>query len=164
MSPQDFPVSSETPELRPSPYFPYVGEPVALPYAPARTGVRDRYWLHALLFLVTLLTTTMVGTALEFDFDRNIPFDVEHTLDAYIRVWHHPIELLQGLPFSLTLLTILLAHELGHYLASVYYRVDASLPFFLPAPTLTGTFGAFIRIRSAIYSKRVLFDIGVAGP
>jgi membrane-associated protease RseP (regulator of RpoE activity) len=69
-----------------------------------------------------------------------------------------------GLPFSLTLMVILLAHELGHYLACVYYRLDASLPYFLPAPTFIGTFGAFIRIRSPIYSKRALFDVGVAGP
>jgi len=61
-------------------------------------------------------------------------------------------------------LAILLAHEFGHYLACVYYRVDASLPYFLPAPTFTGTLGAFIRIRAPIYSKRVLFDVGVAGP
>ena len=71
--------------------------------------------------------------------------------------------LLSGLPFSLTLLAILLAHEFGHYLAALYHGVDASLPYFLPSPVL-GTFGAFIRIRSPIYSKRVLFDIGVAGP
>ena len=57
-----------------------------------------------------------------------------------------------------------MAHEFGHYLACRYYDVDASLPYFLPAPTLTGTFGAFIRIRSAIFSKRILFDIGIAGP
>src|SRR6202011_4987910 len=57
-----------------------------------------------------------------------------------------------------------LAHEFGHYFACVYYRIDASLPYFLPAPTFTGTLGAFIRIRAPIYSKRVLFDIGVAGP
>ena len=140
MSPQDLPVSSQSaqgcgapverqdedsrrtplcanfpdvPELRPTPYLPYIADSLTLPYAPARARVRDRYWLHALLFLITLLTTTMVGTALEYDFDRNIPFNVEHTLDAYIRVWHHPIALLQGLPFSLTLITILLAHELG---------------------------------------------------
>jgi membrane-associated protease RseP (regulator of RpoE activity) len=160
VSPQDFPVSHPPAELHPAPYFPYT--PVAANVGEVRT--RERYWLYGLLFLVTLLTTTIVGAALEYDFDRNVPFLIEHTLDAYIRVWHHPIELLQGLPFSLTLLTILLAHELGHYLVAVYYRVDASLPYFLPAPTLTGTFGAFIRIRSAIYSKRVLFDIGVAGP
>ena len=56
-----------------------------------------------------------------------------------------------------------MAHELGHYLAAMYHRVDASLPYFMPSPFL-GTFGAFIRVRSPIYSKRVLFDIGAAGP
>ena len=76
----------------------------------------------------------------------------------------HPASLLQGLPFSITLMAILLAHELGHYFACVYYRVDASLPYFLPAPTLIGTLGAFIRIRSPIYTRRALFDIGIAGP
>ena len=125
---------------------------------------RDRYWLHGLLFLLTMLTTTMVGVALQTDFDRNLPFDVEHSFDTYVTVWHHPALLFAGLPFSLTLAAILLAHEFGHYLACLYYRVDASLPYFLPAPSLIGTFGAFIRIRSAIYTKRILFDIGVAGP
>ena len=111
-----------------------------------------------------MLTTTMVGVALQTDFDRNLPFDVEHSLETYVTVWRHPALLLGGLPFSLTLAAILLAHEFGHYLACMYYRVDATLPYFLPAPSLIGTFGAFIRIRSAIVSKRVLFDIGVAGP
>lgn len=133
-------------------------------HTPAAVRRRDRYWLHALLFVVTMLTTTMVGVALQSDFDRNLPFDVEHSFDVYAAVWRHPVQLFAGLPFSLTLAAILLAHEFGHYLACLYYRVDASLPYFLPAPTLIGTFGAFIRIRSAIYSKRVLFDIGVAGP
>ena len=66
--------------------------------------------------------------------------------------------------FSLTLLTILLAHEMGHYLACVRYGLDASLPYFMPFPSLIGTLGAFIRIRSPIYSRRVLFDVGIAGP
>jgi membrane-associated protease RseP (regulator of RpoE activity) len=79
-------------------------------------------------------------------------------------MWQQPSFLLQGLPFSLTLLTILMAHEMGHYITARYYDVDVSLPYFLPAPTLIGTMGAFIRIRSAIYSKRALFDIGIAGP
>jgi membrane-associated protease RseP (regulator of RpoE activity) len=61
-------------------------------------------------------------------------------------------------------MTILMAHEMGHFLACVYYRIDATLPFFLPAPTFIGTLGAFIRFRSPIYSRRVLFDIGIAGP
>src|SRR5207247_1655134 len=83
---------------------------------------------------------------------------------AFALRWRNPTLLLPGLPFSLTLLAILLAHEFGHYFACVYYRIDASLPYFLPAPTFTGTLGAFIRIRAPIYSKRVLFDVGVAGP
>lgn len=70
-----------------------------------------------------------------------------------------------GLWYSLTIMAILGAHELGHYFACRYYAVDASLPYFLPAPIpLTGTLGAFIKIRQQIRSKRVLFDIGVAGP
>ena len=97
------------------------------------------------------------------DFDRNQPFDIEGALRSWTRAWRHPAELMGGLPFSLTLLTILLAHEFGHYLACVYYRIDASLPYFLPSPFF-GTFGAFIRIRSPIYSRRALFDVGIAGP
>ncbi|MDR3700856.1 MAG: site-2 protease family protein [Candidatus Sulfopaludibacter sp.] len=113
--------------------------------------------------MLTLATTTVVGTAMQMDFDRNLPFDIEHSLALYSLLWRNPAILLQGLPFSLTLLTILMAHELGHYLAATYHRVDASLPYFMPSPFM-GTFGAFIRVRSAICSKRVLFDIGVAGP
>jgi membrane-associated protease RseP (regulator of RpoE activity) len=123
-----------------------------------------RYWLHGLLLLLTILTTTVVGTGLAHGFAQNRPFDFEDDLNAYVQMWHNPAYLLDGLPFSLTLLGILMAHEMGHFLAARYYRVDATLPFFLPAPTLIGTLGAFIRIRSAIYSKRVLFDIGIAGP
>ncbi len=71
-----------------------------------------------------------------------------------------------GARLVIGLLSILLAHEMGHYLTCRYYRVDATLPFFLPAPFLTmaGTLGAFIRIRSPIPNRRALFDIGVAGP
>jgi membrane-associated protease RseP (regulator of RpoE activity) len=92
------------------------------------------------------------------------PFDFDADLDVYKHMWHDPHVLIAGLPFSLTLLLILLAHEMGHYVAARYYRVDATLPFFLPAPTLIGTFGAFIRIWSAIVSKKILFDIGIGGP
>jgi membrane-associated protease RseP (regulator of RpoE activity) len=115
------------------------------------------------LFGITLLTASVVGTAMQIDFDRNLPFDLERSLDTWIVVWRHPAILLRGLPFSLTLLTILLAHEFGHYMAAVFHRVDASLPYFLPSPFL-GTFGAFIRVRSPIFTKRALFDIGIAGP
>ena len=126
---------------------------------------KPRYWLNALLFLVTLYSTTLIGARLFHNFQANRPaFDIEGDFAAMWGLILNPALLADGLPFSITLLTILLAHELGHYLACVYYRVDASLPYFLPAPTVIGTFGAFIRIYSPIYSKRVLFDVGVAGP
>jgi membrane-associated protease RseP (regulator of RpoE activity) len=147
----------------------YPPAPAAVPHqqlfdAPwARARLRHRYWLHALLLLLTLLTTTIVGAEMAHSFNQKRPFDFGTDLDGY-RQLLHPSFLIDGLPFSLTLLTILMAHEMGHYLTARYYQVDATLPFFLPAPTLIGTFGAFIRIRSAILSKRILFDIGVAGP
>jgi len=76
-----------------------------------------------------------------------------------------PLFLLNGLWYSASILAILGAHEFGHYFACRYYGVDASLPYFLPAPLpLTGTLGAFIRIRQVIPTKRELFDIGIAGP
>lgn len=135
------------------------------PRALAPVKLRQRYWLHALMFALTLASTTIVGSRMQANFDRNLPFfDLERDIAAFALLWRNPMLLLPGLPFSLTLLTILLAHEFGHYIACVYYRIDASLPYFLPAPTFTGTLGAFIRIRAPIYSKRVLFDVGVAGP
>lgn len=148
----------------------YPPAPAAYPHqemfdAPwVRARPKHRYWLHALLLLLTLLTTTIVGSEMAHSFAAGRPFDFETDLMGYTKLWHDPSFLLDGLPFSVTLLTILMAHEMGHYLAARYYNVDATLPFFLPAPTLIGTFGAFIRIRSAILSKRILFDIGVGGP
>jgi membrane-associated protease RseP (regulator of RpoE activity) len=69
-----------------------------------------------------------------------------------------------GLPYSATLLAFFLAHEFGHYLACRFYRIDCTLPHFIPAPTLFGTLGAVIRIRAPFRSRRALFDVGVAGP
>jgi membrane-associated protease RseP (regulator of RpoE activity) len=154
VSPQDY---------SPAPYPLYAenGEGESQPVAWFRT--RERYWLYGLLFAATLLTTTVVGAAMQYDFDRNLPFDLEHSFSLWSRLWRHPATLADGLPYSITLLVILMAHEMGHYLAALYHRVDASLPYFLPSPFL-GTFGAFIRVRSPIYSMRQLFDIGVAGP
>jgi membrane-associated protease RseP (regulator of RpoE activity) len=127
---------------------------------------RHRYWLHALLLAATLVTTTVLGSGLARSFAENRPLDFVTDLSGYVRAFHNPASLAAGLPFSLTLLIILLAHEAGHYVAARYYRVDASLPYFLPMPIFTfiGTMGAFIRIRSAILSRKSLFDIGVAGP
>jgi membrane-associated protease RseP (regulator of RpoE activity) len=154
VSPQDF-------SPAPFPEYPEAGTSDAYSAPVPRT--RERYWLYSLLFAITLLTTSMVGAAMQSDFEHNIPFDVEHSLELWGFFWRHPSALLHGLPFSLTLLLILLAHEFGHYVAAVFHQVDASLPYFLPSPFL-GTFGAFIRVRSPIYSKRALFDIGIAGP
>lgn len=124
-----------------------------------------RLWLHVLLFLVTLFSTTALGARLAFNFANNLPaFDLEHDLDVFVQVFRDPAVLLGGVPYSFTLLLILTAHEFGHWFACVYHNIRASLPYFLPAPTFIGTFGAFIRFRSAVKSRRELFDVGVAGP
>lgn len=137
----------------------------AVPFEPAAVRTRPRVWLHVLLLLATLFTTTVVGARMQHNFDHNLPFfDIDRDLGAFLDWREAPASLVAGLPFSLTLLVILLAHECGHYIACLYYGVDASLPYFLPAPTFTGTLGAFIRIRTPIYSKRTLFDVGIAGP
>ena len=142
----------------------YLGEPARIG---ARSVTRDwrQYVVPGTLLLLTVGTTTLVGTQLAANFHANrSAFDLDRDLPAYLELLRNPIALIGGLPFSLTLISILLFHELGHYVACRYYGVDATLPYFLPAPTFIGTFGAFIRIRSPIYSKRVLFDIGAAGP
>jgi membrane-associated protease RseP (regulator of RpoE activity) len=99
------------------------------------------------------------------NFNSNLPcFRFEEDGFVLLEAFLNPQALLSGLAFSLPLLIILLAHELGHYFACSYYQLDASLPYFLPVPTFIGTLGAFIRIRSIIYSRTVLFDVGIAGP
>lgn len=90
--------------------------------------------------------------------------DLVAALDGYVELLHHPAILLTGFSFSVPLIAILLAHELGHYLTCRRYNVDASLPYFIPFPAPIGTFGAFIRIRAPIYSRSALFDIASNGP
>ena len=128
-----------------------------------RSQPQHRYWLHILLVLLTLFSTSVVGAGMAAAFADGRPVNFDDTY-GYLLAWQQPLYLLQGLPFSLTLIGVLMTHEMGHYLTARHYHVDATLPFFLPVPTLIGTFGAFIRIRSAIVSKRILFDIGIAGP
>jgi membrane-associated protease RseP (regulator of RpoE activity) len=123
-----------------------------------------RWAFHIFLFGLTILTTTIVGVVLTQCFENNRPLDLDQYFNVFGVLQARPILLLDGLAFSLTLMTILLAHELGHYFACRYYGIDASLPYFLPAPSPIGTLGAFIRIRSPIYTLRALFDVGVAGP
>ena len=86
---------------------------------------------------------------------------------AIANLYNNPADLAYGLSFSLSLIFILLCHEMGHYIACRIYRVDATLPFFLPTPPMigpAGTFGAFIKILSPMPSRKAVFDIGVAGP
>src|SRR5579862_3344276 len=128
---------------------------------------KRRYWLHILLFLVTLLSTLCVGARLQYEFNHNqnfFPFSDESWFVPWIWTlsdWHR---LLLGVPFSACLLGILTAHEMGHYVLCVRRKVYATWPFFIPFPSLIGTMGAFIRIRSPIRSRTALFDIGIAGP
>ena len=139
----------------------------ALPRA-AGTRAGERYWLHALLLLATGFTTLVVGARMEFNFLHNLPpFAYEgEWLPFFPLAWvmAQPSRLILGIPFSATLLFILLAHEMGHYVFCRYYGVRATLPFFIPAPTLIGTLGAVIRIKAPIRSRAALFDIGIAGP
>ena len=125
---------------------------------------RPRYWLHLLLLLLTFFTTTVVGAHIEWNFLHGWPaFGMDD--EIFPVVWAlQRRHLLLGIPFSLTLMLILLAHEMGHYLYCVKYRVSATLPYFIPFPTLFGTMGAFIRIRSPLRLRNILFDIGIAGP
>jgi membrane-associated protease RseP (regulator of RpoE activity) len=126
------------------------------PWQP-RPKFQDRIWLHVLLLVLTIASTTLAGIGHYLAFRADfLPGPAPAFSVALV---------LSGLPYSVTILAILGCHELGHYLACRYYDVDASLPFFLPVPTpLTGTLGAFIRIREPIPTKRMLFDIGIAGP
>jgi membrane-associated protease RseP (regulator of RpoE activity) len=125
---------------------------------PAPPKPKDRIWLHLTLFVVTLMTTTLVGAEQWVGFQADFkPVDF-HQVNLFSAAIH-------GLWYSLAVLAILGAHEMGHYLACRYYGINASLPFFLPFPiSMTGTLGAFIKIREPIISKRPLFDVGIAGP
>jgi membrane-associated protease RseP (regulator of RpoE activity) len=113
-------------------------------------------WLHAGLLLATLVSTTLVGAVLAGD----APF----SFALLARLVRHPAEWGAGLPYSLSALFILGCHEMGHYVACRVYRIEATLPYFLPGPNLFGTFGAVIRIRAPFPTRRALFDVGVAGP
>ncbi|MDT4897736.1 MAG: hypothetical protein QOH25_2813 [Acidobacteriota bacterium] len=137
---------------------------------------------HTVLFLLTVLTTTFAGIMLVsesvpepvmrsptglLDYVLYIPiFYVKAVAGYALYAAAHPSLITQGVMFAGALLAILTAHEAGHYIACRRYQVEATLPFFIPAPPLflAGTFGAFIKIKSPIPTRRALFDIGVAGP
>lgn len=114
-------------------------------------------WINLLLFVLTVLSTLYVGM---FYSDK-----------VQVNEWlmpTNPLYLLEGWPFSLSLLSILLAHEFGHYFAARIHKLAVSLPFFIPLPIpggiSPGTMGAFIRLKALVPDRRKLFDVGVAGP
>ncbi len=108
---------------------------------------RKRLLLHLVLFIVTFFTTVLAGA-----------------LQSGVNILAEPEKFYEGLPFALTLMSILLAHELSHYVASRKHNVQATLPYFIPAPTLIGTFGAFIKMKSPVTTRKALLDIGISGP
>ena len=144
--------------------------------------ISAREWrLHGTLFILTILTTMLAGIVLAapeltprepglsspLDYLLYVPLSYLYSIVDLLRyALSHPRLIAEGAAFSASLLAILFSHEMGHYLACRHYKVNATLPYFIPAPPLflAGTFGAFIKIRSAIPSRRALFDIGLAGP
>ncbi len=134
---------------------------------PVSPPPKERWWLHGLLAVLTFLTTTAAGA----NFLGRTPF-VMALMPLGSRSFPVPVgitlgEMLPGLAFSVPLLVVLLGHELGHYLMARRHGMNVSPPFFIPAPhwiNVIGTFGAFIRLRSAVVNRTVLLDVGMAGP
>jgi membrane-associated protease RseP (regulator of RpoE activity) len=104
-------------------------------------------FLHLILFILTVLSTLFVGA-----------------MQSGADIFKEPWKIYRGVPFSVTLMLILLSHELSHYFASRKHGVKATLPYFIPAPTIIGTFGAFIKMKSPIVTRKALIDIGASGP
>jgi membrane-associated protease RseP (regulator of RpoE activity) len=118
-------------------------------------------WTNVVLFALTCLSTLIVGTDGMLRFDNT----AGHSFGSFFTdIFRNPAVLLKGLPFTIAIMSILLAHEMGHYLTCRYYGISASLPYFIPFPTLVGTMGAFIRIKSPIHHRGALLDVGIAGP
>jgi membrane-associated protease RseP (regulator of RpoE activity) len=151
-------------------------QPVATPddgVAVESVRAARRGWLHLTLLAVTAVTTMLTGVALS-PTTKSPPTDdllrdlISPILVAFEKTMAGDLApLTDGLLFTFTLIVILGAHELGHYFACKYYGIKATLPFFIPAPpifTLFGTFGAVIKIKEPITTRRALFDIGIAGP
>lgn len=144
------------------------------------------YVLHSALLFVTFCTATIAGTLFPFGKIDTLPEADPQTFSEFVSfVFSLPAKyivligdaanklftesgyLAYGLSFSLSLLLILICHEMGHYIACRIYKVDATLPYFIPTPPMigpAGTFGAFIKIMSPMPSRKAVFDIGVAGP
>lgn len=132
-----------------------------------RPRTRERWWLHLLLFLLTLAATTVAGAFLRPGDPLAAAMAGSGALAIPVPTAAHAGALAGGLWFSLPLCFILGMHEAGHYLQARRHGMDVSPPFFIPAPwfvSLIGTFGAFIRLRSPLLNRRVVLDVGAAGP
>jgi membrane-associated protease RseP (regulator of RpoE activity) len=105
-------------------------------------------FLHIVLFLLTFLSMLVAGALFQKGAD----------------IFHQPGKIAEGLPFALTLMVILLSHEFSHYFTSRKHHTEATLPYFIPAPSVIGTFGAFIKMKSPIVTRKALVDIGASGP
>jgi hypothetical protein len=129
---------------------------------------RERWWLHALLFMVTFVTVAAGGAYFTGLVSPSLSPPLALSWDSVAALLDHWIKLIvPGTNFAMALMAILLVHECGHYFLAQRYRINASPPYFLPAPyqiNFIGTFGAFIRLRSPIADRRQLLDIGAAGP
>ena len=117
-------------------------------------------WVNVILFGLTCISTLLVGTVL-MTLYTNPNGDLSFFLGE---IGRSPWTLLRGVPFSFAIMTILLGHEMGHYLTCRYYGIDATLPYFIPFPNPVGTMGAFIRIKSPFEHRAALLDVGIAGP
>lgn len=116
--------------------------------------------INLILFVVTILATLITGAAYEGGLNFLADPSINPSFSEIVT------DILLGWPFSLSIMAILTAHELGHYFAARYHKVPVSLPYFIPLPLLSpiGTLGAFIQLKAPAKNKRVLLDIGVAGP
>lgn len=116
-----------------------------------------RVHINIILFILTIISMLLTGVEIP---PSAVPADGSFPFQYLL------LHIFSGWPFALSMMGILFAHEMGHYIACRIYKVPATLPFFLPAPLISplGTFGAFIAMRGIPKNKRVLFDVGVAGP
>ena len=162
-------VSAPLPE-NPAPSIPANFSWRATPYGqspyttvPQRPSLKMLF-LAGVLFFLTFCTCLVAGTQFAVAYTQNQAVSLDEFFKAFSLLYKHTRALAAGMPFALTLLTILLAHELGHFFACRHHHIRASYPFFIPFPSLMGTFGAFILIRSPIRTARALFDVGASGP
>lgn len=123
------------------------GEDILVAQPAEEPGIDGIPWTNVVLFVLTVFSTLFAG-AMWFHVD----------------VTSNPTEIWKGWPFAVAIMTVLGVHELGHYVMSRYHGVNASLPYFIPIPTLIGTMGAVIKMKGHMPNRKALFDIGVAGP